>query len=106
MRPVAGLANPDSTSSLPCCVYPSNTVTPAVTNVFINGRPVSLVGDALTPAPGFPVCRDTSCPPMPRVIVGVSKTFCNGKPLARVGDLTNVPSGRIILPFPTNVFSN
>lgn len=104
MRPVAGLGNPDNVSFRPCCVYPVNTVTPVVSKTFINGRPVAKVGDVLTPAPGFPVCKDTVCPPLARTPIAVNKLFVNGQSVASVGDLTNPASPRTILPFPTNVF--
>ena len=105
-RPVACLGNPDSISFKPCCVYPPNIVTPIVSNVFSNGRPRAKVGDILTPAPGFPVCKDTTCPPLPRTIIGVSTVFVNGRPSAHVGDLTNPATPRKILPAPTNLFVN
>jgi uncharacterized Zn-binding protein involved in type VI secretion len=105
-RPVATLGNPDSVSFLPCCVYPVNTVVPIVKNVFANGRPVAAGGDVLTPAPGFPVCKDTSCPPLARVVVSASKVFVQGRPIGHVGDLTSVASSRTILPSPTTVFAS
>ncbi len=105
-RPVALLGNPDSISVRPCCVYPPNTVTPIVSTVIANGRPRAKVGDVLTPAPGFAVCPNTSCPPLERVIIGVSKVIVNGRPSAHVGDLTNPASPRTILPAPTNLFVN
>ncbi len=105
-RPIAGLGNPDSISYRPCCVYPPNTVTPIVSTVFAAGIPRAKGGDALTPAPGFPVCKDTFCPPLERTIISVSTVFVNGLPSAHVGDLTNTTSPRIILPVPTNLFVN
>lgn len=105
-RPVASLGNPDSFSTLPCCVYPVNTVIPIVKTVFANGRPVAAAGDVLTPAPGFPVCKDTACPPLARVVTSASKVFVQGKPISHVGDLTNVPSSRTILPSPTTIFAS
>jgi hypothetical protein len=105
-RPIAGLGNPDSISFRPCCVYPPNAVIPTVSTVFANGRPRSTGGDVLTPAPGFPVCPDTTCTPIARVIIAPSKVFVNGRPSAHVGDLTNTVSPRTILPVPTNVFVN
>lgn len=105
MRPVAGLGNPDNVSFRPpCCVYPVNTMVPVVANVFTNGRPIAKAGDVLTPAPGFPTCKDVTCSPLPRVVIAVNKTFVQGQPVATVGDLTNPSSPRTILPFPTNMF--
>jgi hypothetical protein len=106
-RPIAGLGNPDLVSFRPpCCVYPPNIVTPIVATVFANGRPRAKAGDVLTPAPGFPTCKDVTCVPLPRAIIAPSKAFVNGRPSAHVGDLTNPASPRIIGMFPTNVFVN
>lgn len=105
-RPIAALGNPDSISTRPCCVYPPNIVTPIVSTVFANGRPRAKAGDMLTPAPGFPVCDDTHCPPLIRKIIAPSKVIINKRPSAHVGDLTNTFSPRTILPSPTNVFVN
>lgn len=104
MRPIVTLGNPDNVSYRPCCVYPVNVVTPVISNTMANGRPVAKAGDVLTPAPGFPVCKDTFCPPLERVIIAVSNTMVNGSPAASVGDLTNPASPRTILPSPTNTF--
>jgi uncharacterized Zn-binding protein involved in type VI secretion len=105
-RPIAALGNPDSVSFRPCCVYPQNVVTPIVATVFSQGRPRAKAGDVLTPAPGFPVCKDTFCPPLARTIIAPSKVFVNGRPSAHVGDLTNPATPRTILPVPTNLFVN
>lgn len=104
-RPIAAIGNPDSISFRPCCVYPPNTVVPVVSTIFANGRMRSGAGDVLTPAPGFPVCKDTFCPPLFRIVKAPSTVFVNGRPSAHVGDLTNPGSPRTILPAPTNVFA-
>lgn len=105
-RPVSCLGDLDSWSFRPCCVYPTNVVTPIVSTVFATGRCRAHVGDVLTPAPGFPVCPKTVCPPLPRTIIGVSKVIVDKRPSAHIGDLTNPVSPRIILSSPVKIFTN
>lgn len=103
-RAVVRFGDLDSSNRLGCCFFPPSTVSPTVSKVFINGRPVARVGDVLSPVYGAWVCSGSGFCFLSRTISGSSKVIVGGKPIAKIYDRTAI--NRKILTASTNVFAS
>lgn len=59
---------------------------PGATNVFVNSKPLSLVGDKVTPHNPTPPTPNPHWPAPPTMVGHSSTVFANGKPVVRAGD--------------------